>query len=718
MKKILFSLIILNSLLILGLLALVLVAETYPFAPESSLYQFQLAAEQWRLGMTSGAESHANWAFKLSERRLADLAKIHVPELVDAAVTEYVAALDQAAGAISILPTENQVDLFNQLQTQLNQAETVALSLESEEQHALLSGMSAFKANLQSAQAPAVSHSLANAWISAKPVPFLDEDVDHEDWPLTGAHADLECETCHQHGLYTNTPTECAACHKVETAAEPFDMAIISVMLPDNFNAANPYPEHFPGTCDTCHTADNWIPFAFDHEGVTECQSCHYEDLPAAGSPLAVRDFLASYITGYVHYDGSVSPYDQTHYPGECSRCHTDVTDWTMASFNHSNIMDCESCHLAETPQPHYDRACTRCHEDVEDWNVATFDHTGYTDCLSCHEADEPFRHYNGQCSACHTATAWEPAFFDHTGYADCKSCHTTSNHYSGQCSSCHNETDWFEPFFNHNKFSDCADCHDAPTAHYPGECSTCHSDKSWKDVSFSHISYPDCTTCHTTSEPEDHYNTTCANCHNTVNWEQAVFNHVGLDDCATCHAAPTAHYNIPCAECHTPISWYLIQFDHTGYTDCASCHLTPANHYPGLCVDCHNSQDWYRTTFVHTESTTKCTSCHTSPTGHWPGECANCHETDDWTNVHFDHTNYTNCKSCHIRPANHSRGQCSNCHNTENWGILLPTPTPTATQPPDEEGSVINYWPSETIPLPTPAPTYSPLPTPAPYFP
>ena len=86
-------------------------------------------------------------------------------------------------------------------------------------------------------------------------------------FPLTGAHEQVDCQDCHKEQIYLGTPTECAACH-----AEP------------EYHAGL-----FAATCQDCHTTSAWAPadfhlahiFHFDHgeSGVSDCRMCHPSNL-------------------------------------------------------------------------------------------------------------------------------------------------------------------------------------------------------------------------------------------------------------------------------------------------------------------------------------------------------------------------------------------------------------------------------------------------------
>ncbi|MBI4927057.1 MAG: hypothetical protein HY835_04780, partial [Anaerolineae bacterium] len=127
----------------------------------------------------------------------------------------------------------------------------------------------------------------------------------HENvFALTGAHAVLQCETCHVEKKFHGTPSECAACHKD--------------------------PEIHAGAmgvkCQYCHTTDAWQPallhthvFPLDHGGKGEqtCQTCHAVD--------------------YAQFD--------------CYSCHDHTQEGiaqshTKAGIPAEKLPDCAACHL------------------------------------------------------------------------------------------------------------------------------------------------------------------------------------------------------------------------------------------------------------------------------------------------------------------------------------------------------------------------------------
>ena len=95
------------------------------------------------------------------------------------------------------------------------------------------------------------------------PSDWSDASFDHNlsDFPLTGAHANLTCESCHVGGQFQDLSTACVACH-----AEPA------------FHAGL-----FGTDCATCHNTTAWTPAEFNgphrfplkHGGGATCATCH-----------------------------------------------------------------------------------------------------------------------------------------------------------------------------------------------------------------------------------------------------------------------------------------------------------------------------------------------------------------------------------------------------------------------------------------------------------
>jgi len=134
---------------------------------------------------------------------------------------------------------------------------------------------------------------------------------------LTGAHISLNCAECHSNG-YTNTPTECIACHEKDynSTSDP------------NHSAAQ-----FPTNCQDCHNTSVWDPTDFDHDGM----------------------YFPIY-TGEHHEAWNT-----------CSDCHVNSADY--------KVFECINCHehnQTEMDKDHKDEkdytydspSCLRCHPD------------------------------------------------------------------------------------------------------------------------------------------------------------------------------------------------------------------------------------------------------------------------------------------------------------------------------------------------------------------
>ncbi|MBV6399725.1 MAG: hypothetical protein CNIPEHKO_00002 [Anaerolineales bacterium] len=97
------------------------------------------------------------------------------------------------------------------------------------------------------------------------PSDWKDATFDHSrsDFPLTGAHQQVECEKCHVNDQFAGTPSACVACH-----ADPvFHLGL------------------FGTDCAACHTTTAWKPATFNEQhsfpldhgegGAVSCATCH-----------------------------------------------------------------------------------------------------------------------------------------------------------------------------------------------------------------------------------------------------------------------------------------------------------------------------------------------------------------------------------------------------------------------------------------------------------
>jgi Zn finger protein HypA/HybF involved in hydrogenase expression len=214
-------------------------------------------------------------------------------------------------------------------------------------------------------------------------------------FPLTGSHAGLECEMCHQPAeqgrlRFVATQAECRACHL------------------DSYQAVRD-PDHaasgFSLECQICHTTMRWQGARFDH-GTTAfpltgahrqaaCASCHGDGVWAGKSTACVSCHQTD-------YDGTTDPsHAAAGFPTTCQSCHN-TSGWSGANFLHdANFFPIYSgAHAGKWS------SCATCH--TNNANYAQFS------CFGCHPHDDqpktdekhsgtPGYSYDSQaCYSCH----------------------------------------------------------------------------------------------------------------------------------------------------------------------------------------------------------------------------------------------------------------------------------------------------------------------------
>lgn len=242
-------------------------------------------------------------------------------------------------------------------------------------------------------------------------------------FPLTGAHKETRCESCHVGGAFAYTPQECVSCH-----AEP-----------------ERHQAMFGSDCISCHTTTSWLPASFedkpfDHEQSTRfsltqhvtnfdgaefsCTTCHTNP-----EPLQVTDASCQ-----TCHETAVPDFMSNHvnlFGAACQDCHDGLD--SMATFDHADVWALAGQHAVIE--------CTACHADQ------VFQGTPQ-ECVACHA--EPEIHlgiFGTDCANCHTANAWLPAQLrqhnfplDHgdQGTLECTACHTSTSYTNYDCTTCH----------------------------------------------------------------------------------------------------------------------------------------------------------------------------------------------------------------------------------------------------------------------------------------
>ena len=286
-----------------------------------------------------------------------------------------------------------------------------------------------------------------------------DSNFDHDAFfPLSGAHARLDCAACHQSG-FGGQPTSCIGCHQAD-----FD----SADDPDHQAAG------FSTECLTCHSTQTWSPASFDHATTgfaltgghtsVSCLDCHGAGY--AGTPTDC------YACHQADFEGTTDPNHVTSgFDTACLACHT-TQAWEPATFDHATT-------AFPLTGAHTGVSCLDCHD------------AGYagtpTDCYACHQADyesasdpdHAAAGFNTQCAVCHSTANWSPSTWDHDQLFPI---------YSGQ---------------HRGEWDTCADCHMQPANYAVFECIFCHehdqnsTDDHHNDVNNYVYESNACFTCH-----------------------------------------------------------------------------------------------------------------------------------------------------------------------------------------------------------------------------
>lgn len=231
---------------------------------------------------------------------------------------------------------------------------------------------------------------------------WLPASFDHSltQFPLTGAHTQINCTQCHTTQAFTALSTACSSCHT--------DPAVHAGLFHQM-------------TCDQCHTTAIWNPSTFDHSLTRftltgahvqlACTQCH-----APAGDIISATCAACHDEPDIHA-GLFT--DMT-----CEQCHTTIS-WSPATFDHSST-------LFPLTGAHSSLACTSCHIAGEIPRISS-------SCASCHP--EPSYHaglFAGiSCDQCHRTSAWIPASFNLNHPAQCEE-ENCINHEGASCRDCH----------------------------------------------------------------------------------------------------------------------------------------------------------------------------------------------------------------------------------------------------------------------------------------
>jgi hypothetical protein len=421
-------------------------------------------------------------------------------------------------------------------------------------------------------------------------------------FPLTGAHVNVACATCHVNNVYAGLATACVSCH-----------------LKDEQAATNPnhVTAGFPQDCSMCHTTTNWSGATFNHTTQTKfpltgahinvaCATCHVNNVFAGLSTACISCHVKD-------WQGTTDPnHAAAGFPQTCDSCHT-TTNWSGATFNHTT----------QTKFPltgaHINVPCSTCHVNNVYAGLSTA-------CISCHLKD-----WQGTTDPNHAAAGFPQ---------DCSVCHSTAN--------------WSGAVFDHSKTP-----FPLTGAHVNVACSTCHANNAFASLSTT------CVSCHLKdyngATSPNHaalgFPQTCDTCHTTAVWQPATFNHS-----TTAFPLTGAHVNVACSACHVSGNYTTTPTDcyscHTADYNGTNNPNHVAAGFPHTCATCHTTTAWTGATFNHTWFPTNhgnakvCTDCHTNSADYSVFQCTGCHTATQTNGEHSGVRGYvynsTNCYQCH----------------------------------------------------------------------
>ncbi|MCA9737741.1 MAG: hypothetical protein KC645_08975, partial [Gemmatimonadetes bacterium] len=302
------------------------------------------------------------------------------------------------------------------------------------------------------------------------------------EFPLSGAHLQVTCETCHtddRGGAFSTRDSDCLSCHVA-------DYQRTDVVDHERLG--------FPTSCQQCHGTLSWrASESFDHARLSdgfglvgahvglECARCHQmPSLEPLWRPADQDDCVTCHVADFDREHGGQG------FPTTCLSCHG-VDSWDGAGLDHPTLS--EGFRLIGR---HQDAACSSCHSGPA-FDVP-FQAADDQDCVACHRTDYDREHSGGGfptgCVQCHSETGWEGAAFDHlqvTGFP------LLGEHAEAPCAGCHLIPST-ELRFTPRDVDDCVACHQADYegehagTNIPTECATCHTVDGWGTATFDHL--------------------------------------------------------------------------------------------------------------------------------------------------------------------------------------------------------------------------------------
>ena len=194
-------------------------------------------------------------------------------------------------------------------------------------------------------------------------------------FPLVGAHATLQCTSCHANGVKAQLGRDCKSCHA----------------------GSDPHKGQLAARCDTCHTQTAWTkPIRFDHDlasfpllgahATLGCAECH--------ATRAFHDAGNACADCHANKDPHAG-----RFGAKCGPCHH-PTDWHAARFDHDKAT------RFPLTGAHAKVACTSCHQTNKAVAMATA--AAPRECGQCHRQSDPHGgRFGAACGDCHTTQSF-----------------------------------------------------------------------------------------------------------------------------------------------------------------------------------------------------------------------------------------------------------------------------------------------------------------------
>ena len=499
-------------------------------------------------------------------------------------------------------------------------------------------------------------------------VPLKQFDHRLTGYSLTGKHAQVECQQCHQ---WKNiTPPDRNLIRLKDRSKSFLGLSQQCVSCHEDIHKGQ-----LGKDCASCHNTTDWkAAKQFDHSKTrypltgahlqVACEKCHKPDAPGAPARFSNMNFATCTAC---HLDPHRGSFKQT-----CEQCHT-TASWKKLlptfDFDHS-----------KTRFPllgkHAAVACLACHVEGNFKKPLAF-----AECVDCHKPDPHGGQFvdrpkRGECAECHNVEGWKPSLFGVKEHATSKY-PLEGMHLQVECAKCHLPAG--KDTVYKVKFGACLDCHkDAHDGQFAGKpwgnrCEQCHTVADFHRSIFTikqhretlfpltggHVAVPcgdchkigaaarqdkilpfhfpdhSCMACH--NDPHhgefkermehrraDGTNFGCESCHNTRSWTDVN----GFDHSRTAFPLKGAHRTVTCGACHKSLPGEShIQFRGTPQS-CEACHKDPhagqfkARHEKTACASCHVDQRWVPSSFDHDNRTqfplkgghagVACDKCHT----------------------------------------------------------------------------------------------------------